>query len=422
MLQHWIWLATRSGLGDRGKVALLERFHDPEQIYFAREQELSSLNFLSAEAVTSLEDKNLTQAGKILDDCAELKIHVMTFHDGIYPGRLRNIPDPPVVLYYKGRLPDLDGTPTIGVVGTRKASAYGLTVAKRMGYQIAACGGIVVSGMAQGIDAMAMQGALTAGMSVVGVLGCGADMIYPPQNKALFADTQMYGCILSEFPPGTPPYGSNFPRRNRIISGLSDGVLVVEAPSKSGALITAQRAADQGRDVFAVPANIDVPTGEGSNALIRDGAIAVSSGWDILSEYDARYPGKIRRNKADTPLRAYPDELGDSREAVDRSTLKVAQTTQKMPVGTRKSEPVQKKGIDNGENEPYIDLTKIDSSLSDHERIIVAELKDGQKLVDDVIAESGLSAPLVLSALTVLEVKGIVRRLPGRFIVLAGGK
>lgn len=419
MLQHWIWLATRTGLGDRGKAALLEHFHDPEQLYFAGEGDLSAFDFLTPEAVGSLADKSLTEVQKILDDCAKAKIHVMTFHDGGYPQRLKNIPDPPVVLYYKGNLPDLDGTPTIGVVGTREASAYGLTVAKRMGYQIAACGGIVVSGMAKGIDAMAMQGALTAGMGVVGVLGCGADMVYPLSNRALFRDTEQYGCILSEFPPGTPPYKQNFPRRNRIISGLSDGVLVVEAPARSGALITARRAADQGRDVFAVPANIDVPTGEGSNALIRDGAIPVGSGWDILSEYEGRYPGKIRRSKGGAQLKSYPDEI---RDAGEKTTLKVAQTAPKIPRGTEKTKPEQKKGIDNGGNEPYIDLTKIISSLSEHERIIVAQLENGQRLVDDVIADSGLSAPLVLSSLTLLEVKGIVRRLPGRYIALAGSK
>ena len=180
------------------------------------------------------------------------------------------------------------------MVGTRHASPYGMTTAKKMGYQITKCGGIVVSGMAYGIDGMAMKGALTAGAPVVGILGCGAEMVYPPSNRPLFSDVENYGCIMSEFPPGTPPVKWNFPKRNRIISGMSCGVLVVEAPEKSGALITARCAADQGRDVFVVPGNIDVPTFVGSNRLLRDGAIAVSSGWDILSEYQMQFPDKIR--------------------------------------------------------------------------------------------------------------------------------
>lgn len=417
MLQHWIWLATRTGLGDRGKVALLEHFHDPEQIYFARKADFAGLDFLTPQALEALEDKDLTGAKEILEACGSLQIHVMTFRDGIYPAKLKNISDPPVVLYYRGTLPDLDGTPTVGVVGTRRASAYGLQTAKKMGYQISKCGGIVVSGMAKGIDSLAMEGALSAGMPVVGVLGCGADVVYPLENRALFADTVRYGCVLSEFPPKTPPYRQNFPRRNRIISGLSDGVLVVEAPERSGALITARQGLDQGRDVFVVPANIDVDTGVGSNALMRDGAMPVSCGWDVVGEYAARYPGKVRQDRTGGNLRLYPDEMGEGKTA-----LKLAQKPKKVGAKRAKNQSDQKKVIDNGENEPYIDLTKIHSSLSGHERIIVDQLASGQKLVDDVIADSGLSAPLVLSSLTLLEVRGIVRRLPGRFIALAGEK
>ncbi len=237
MLIHWIWLATRPDLPDRVKAALLERFYDAEDLYFA---DSAAFEDLSPEARASLGDKDLKEAQKILDACMKRGIGILSFRDAGYPARLKNIADPPVVLYYKGRLPDFDGLPLIGVVGTRRASAYGLTVAKRMGYQIAACGGVVVSGMAFGIDGVAMAAALTAGMPVVGVLGCGADIVYPPSNRALFADTEKNGCILTEFPPGTPPGKWNFPRRNRIISGLSCGVLVVEAPERSGALITAR--------------------------------------------------------------------------------------------------------------------------------------------------------------------------------------
>lgn len=419
MLIHWIWFATRSGLGDHGKAALLSRFHSAEQIYFAEKSEFDGL---SAEAVKSLMDKDLTGSEKILTRCTNEKIRILTFQDAAYPNRLKNISDPPMVLYYKGQLPALDSEPVIGVVGTRKASPYGLTAAKRMGYQIAACGGIVVSGMAFGIDAMAMKGALTAGKPVVGVLGCGADIVYPVSNRALFADTENYGCILSEFPPGTPPVGYNFPRRNRIISGLSCGVLVVEAPHGSGALITARRAADQGRDVFVTPSNIDVATGEGSNALLRDGAVAVSSGWDVVSEYEALFPGKIRRAGENAPLTAYPDEVKEAAEAAERTTLKVAQKTKKPAPNPPQSKMFTKKVIDKRQNDAYIDLTKTDSSLTPDETAIIGLLAGGERLVDDVIAESGLRPGQVLASLTLLEVKGIVRRLPGRYIVLSGGK
>lgn len=413
MLQHWIWLATRKNVGDGRKMELLERFSDPEQIYFASKRDYEGLG-LTVKEIQNLQDKDLDGARTILDDCAKYGIHVMTIHDGIYPSRLKNIPDPPVVLYYKGRMPDLDDTPTIGVVGTRKASLYGLNAAKKMGYQIAACGGIVVSGLAEGIDAMAMQGALTAGMPVVGILGCGAEQIYPLCNRALFADTEGYGCIVSPFPPGSPPKGFHFPIRNRIISGISDGVLVVEAPDRSGALITAQWAAEQGRDVFVVPGNIDVQTAEGSNALLRDGGISVTSGWDVVSEYANRYPGKITKNTGGARLRPV------SVEEVN-APLRVAQKAKKVTQKPAEKQPETKKVIDKRENEPYIDFTKI-PGLTDQERILVALLQAGPMVVDDLMAESMLSAASVNSSLTMLELKGHIRRLPGKMIKLSGGK
>ena len=336
MLVHWIWFAHRPGLNDRDKMALLQHFRDPEDIYFADDGAFDAIG-LSEDAKTALREKNLTSAEEILEACDREKLHILTCQDAAYRARLKNIADPPVVLYYKGRLPDFDGSPVIGVVGTRKASAYGLTTAKRMGYQIARCGGIVVSGMAYGIDGMAMSGALTAGAPAVGVLGCGADIVYPISNRALFRDTEEYGCILSEFAPGTPPAKWTFPKRNRIISGLSCGVLVVEAPEKSGALITARLAAEQGRDVFAVPGNIDQPSFVGSNRLLRDGAIMVSSGWDVLSEYEALFPDKIRKEDAPAHQTAYPDEVRKAAEA-EKPLLKVAQKL-RLP---RKNENLKK--------------------------------------------------------------------------------
>lgn len=179
MLVHWIWLAHRPGLTDRAKVALLQHFSDPEDIFFADKQAFDHIENVTEEGIQSLRDKNLTSAEEILDACRRENLHILTYRDAAYPVRLKNISDPPIVLYYKGNLPDLDGSPVIGVVGTRKASAYGLQTAKRMGYQLGRCGGIVVSGMAYGIDSMAMAGALTSGMPVVGVLGCGADIRLP---------------------------------------------------------------------------------------------------------------------------------------------------------------------------------------------------------------------------------------------------
>lgn len=408
MLVHWIWLASRPGVSDRAKAALLQHFQDPEDIYFAEKDAFDHVEALTPEGREGLWDKDLAQAQEILDACRRERLQILTYRDAAYPRRLKNIPDPPIVLYCKGRLPELDATAAVAVVGTRKASLYGLTAAKRLGYQIGRCGGIVVSGMAYGIDGMAMSGALTAGAPVVGVLGCGADIVYPLSNRALFRDTEEYGCILSEFPPGTPPAKWTFPKRNRIISGLCNGVLVVEAPEKSGALITARLAADQGRDVFVVPGNIDLPSFVGSNALLRDGAAVVSSGWDILGEYQAQYPDKLHSEDAPAHQRAYPDEAPEQ----PKPAMKLAQPQKKMNL----KKDLGTQPIDKEASGSYSELDK--QKLSPDEQTLVAALKDGERLVDDVIAETGLTTGKLLALMTMLELKGIIKRLPGKRITL----
>ena len=418
MLIHWIWLATRPGMNDRLKMAVLECFGDPEDAFYASPNSYENVEGMTEEAAQALCDKSVNQAQKILEECAEKDIHILTLRDAGYPARLKNISDPPLVLYYKGRLPDFEGQPLIGVVGTRKASPYGITTAKRMGYSIAQCGGVVVSGIASGIDGVAMAGAMSAGGTVIGVLGNGADIVYPLSNRSLFADTLRHGCLLSEFPPGTPPYKWNFPKRNRIISGLCCGVLVVEAPKGSGALITARQAAEQGRDVFVVPGNIGVDTCEGSNALLRDGATLVQSGWDVMCEYESLFPGKVRKYGSQGKQSAYPEELERMNAELEKSPLKVAQKPRLLDkIKTGKAHK-EKKVIDNGEKPPYSDVEKSLPQLTDEEKLVVEQLRQGPKLRDDVIADSGLPAARVGAVLTMLEIKGILGRLPGNKLEL----
>lgn len=417
MLVHWIWLAHRSGVSDRAKARLLECFSDSEDIYYA--DDYSCVPEISETAVQSLMDKSLDSSHKILEACAKEGLSVLTYRDASYPSRLRHIPDPPMVLYYKGMLPNWDGYPSIGIVGTRKPSLYGLTSAKRLGYQIAKCGGIVVSGLAFGIDGVAMQSALSAGGSVVGVLGCGADIVYPKANQALFADMERFGCILSEFAPGTEPFKYNFPKRNRIISGISNGVLVVEAPNGSGSLITARRALDQGREVFVVPGNIDVASFAGNFDLLRDGAIPVRNGWDVLEEYEPLYAGKLKRELDDAHQTAYPEEVERISEENGENKRLVAQN-RRIP---KKKEPTKpkkdKKSIDNGVSAPYSDVDKHEQALSDEEQKIVSAIGAEMRLVDDVIADSALPAHRVLALLTTLQIKGVVQKCSGNRVTLA---
>lgn len=409
MEAYWIWLATRPGVSDRLKNRILEEFPDAEAVFYAEESRLRRIDGMTAEAMSVLLDRDLTEAKQIIAECRAQDIGILTLGSENYPDRLRNIPDPPLVLYYKGKLPEFDRLPVIGVVGTRSCSLYGVNTAKRLGYQIAACGALVVSGMAKGLDTAAMQGALLAGHGTVAVLGCGVDVIYPPSNRKLYEDTVAFGCVISEYIPGTPPLRFNFPRRNRIISGLSCGVLVVEAPEKSGALITARLAAEQGRDVFVVPGNIDVASCVGSNRLLRDGAIAVSSGWDVAGEYSSSFPDQIQKNES-----ALSADLPYSEPETE---LRVAEPRRRPEKSEKQKLKSDKKVIDNAASSPYSDENI--KKLPPEQQAIVSALRSGARPIDDVIAESGLPSAKALSVLTLLELQGLVEKDSGKSIRLA---
>lgn len=387
MLKYWLWLATRKGLGARGAYLVARYFPTPEVAYFADPKEYKNIGGLRNPA--PLLDKDLSRPEEILRTCYDKGIYIITLQDAAYPNRLRATEDAPVVLYCRGVVPDLNG-PAIGVVGTRRASLYGLNQARRMGYGLSHCGCILVSGGAKGIDAEAMRGALLGGSPVVAVMGCGVDVPYPRENKSLLQDVAEHGCILSEYPPGTPPLSEHFPVRNRIISGLSLGVLVVECPERSGAQITARRALDQGRDVFALPANVGQATGEGNLHLLRDGAILVRDAWDILQEYVGLYPDTLK-------LRQQKD--------FDEETA-CAQAPQEEPAPAKKL-------IDKAEDRSYIDAKNNWDALDPEQRQLM-ELLSGGAVPVDTLAEAMQRPPgIVLAQLTLLEVKGLIRRAPG---------
>lgn len=418
MLVHWIWLAHRKGLTDFMKAELLRHFSDPEDIYFADSEAFAHIEGFTREMAQALSDKDLSASEQILADVMKYKLHILTYRDVAYPRRLRAIADPPLVLYYKGTLPDFDNSPVIGIVGTRKCTPYGLSAAKKLGYEIARCGGLVVSGLAEGIDAMAMKSALSAGGTVVGILGCGAEQVYPRVNRWLFADTERYGCILSEFPPGTAPLKWNFPRRNRIISGLSCGVLIVEAPEGSGSLHTANHALTQGRDVFVVPGNLDLPTYVGNHKLLKDGGTLVSCGWDVMGEYELLFPGKVHKDTKPSRQRIYPDEMLSLSPESGKKDGKVAQKAAIPEAKPPKKEKSNKKDVDNGTSPNYSDVNKDLSALKPEERAIVDALRGGEQLVDQVIGEVNLPAGRVSSLLTMLVIKGYVKKLPGNRVCL----
>ncbi|UOO38467.1 DNA-processing protein DprA [Oscillospiraceae bacterium CM] len=399
-LKYWVWLSSRPGMGPLTALRVLNWFASPEQVFFAPEQAYRDVGGLTPRDIEALSDKNLSSAAKTLEACAENGYRIITLGDGDYPARLLNIADPPLVLYVRGRLPVMDEEAAIAVVGTRKCTPYGVKEAERLGYELTRCGCLVVTGLARGIDTTVALGALRAGGRVVGVLGSGLDIVYPPENRQLFEDVAAVGAILSEYPPQTPAAGEHFPRRNRIMSGLCVAVAVVEAPKKSGALITANFALEQGRDVYALPGNVDAPACAGSNQLLREGAVLVTSGREIAEEYMALFPEKICLDREKVPL---------DKKRADNLARGAADTNRRISA---------KKEIDNAKTVEYIDLVKLKERLNDAEYAVVTAIGSETRHIDEIIAACALRAGDVLSLLTLLELDGVVEQSSGKYFKL----
>ena len=389
-LKYWVWLATLPGLGHRTRLQLLEHFDSPEDIYYADEGELLLTPDITKAQAALLADKSLERTEQVLADCARDGQFILTMGDSLYPNRLRTIFDPPILLYGKGALPMFDDEVAVTVVGTRSCTPYGVRAASQLGYELSKQGALLVSGMAKGIDGEALKGALRAGGFTVAVLGGGADVIYPAENRRLYQDIAATGVILSEYPPGTVPKADHFPVRNRLLSALSLATVVVEAPEKSGALITATTALEQGREVFAVPGPFDAPMSRGTNALIREGAGLVCEAWDVLSFYESRYPHKLRPLRAKLPPLPKGSTPPESQAAPAEPAAPAAPSAPALPV---------------------LDISHDPAGLTDDQIAVLSVLQtDVPTLTDDAALLTDLPVRRVLSALTVLEIDGYVSR------------
>ncbi|MDR0818713.1 MAG: DNA-processing protein DprA [Oscillospiraceae bacterium] len=388
---YWVWLSRLSGIKPNALMRYIERFASAKRIYDSDETELRQVVNSTLAEITALTRKDLSEAQTISEKCQKLGVRIIPLSDEKYPERLMNIYDPPIVLYVKGNIPDIDKECTIGIVGTRKASQYGLTTAERLGYEVAECGGLIISGLAEGIDSAAARGALKASGRAVGVLGTGIDIVFPSQNERLFGDVESGGCLISEYPPGERATRYTFPARNRIISGLSLGVCVVEAPERSGSLITASRALEQGRDVFAVPGSIDLQSFKGSNSLLRDGAELVTCGWDIVSRHEWRFPGKIHEKKTLRKILSPERSRSASDNAPVTASDNVRVAASDAPA-TAMPAPVKKRPEGLSENE----LKVLDAII-------------GQSTADMITSKTDLRPEHVMVALTLLELKGLVK-------------
>ena len=383
MLKYWLWLTNLRGLSNQTRLALLRHFGTPEDVYYADEDEILLTEGITRQQAALLADHDLSVANRILAECQQLNISILTLQDAAYPSRLKNIYDPPCLLYYKGRMPAFDEEAAIAVVGTRDCSPYGVACAEKLSYGLASGGALIVTGLAAGVDSAAARGALRAGGIVAGVVGNGLDVAYPYENRYLYEDVAAVGVLISEYPPGTRPVASHFPVRNRILSGLSLAALVVEAKERSGALITANTALEQGKDVFAVPGPIDADNSVGCNRLIRDGAGLVSEAWDILQEYEARFPDKLRQKES----REEPEVLGYQARQKEEPRV--------VPPSLNPTDPAL--------------------GLTDDQICLLRLLPEEEPIqVDDLIELSGIPTRRVLSALTMLEIENYVTQHSGK--------
>lgn len=434
---YWIWMTEILGAGGRYVSRLAESFGSAFDVYNATEEEIVRSGCVNDDVAHKLSDKSLRRAHQIIDYCSLNNIGILSYSSEYYPISLRMLQNPPGVLYYKGTLINFDEKLCIGMVGTRKMSEYGKKSAYKIAYELASAGAVVVSGMALGIDAVASCGALVAEGKTVAVLGCGIDVAYPSQHAKLKKIIEERGLVITEFAPGTRPYGSNFPIRNRIISGLSQGTLIVEADEASGAMITAKCALMQGRGVFAVPGNIDESNSVGTNMLIKDGAVPVVSADDILSNYEMLY-GKFLNYSAlafarsvynyDLSDEAF-DKMGISTRVQGKNISPKSVSSQLRP--TRKPQMCEDEilATTNKNNEkakpPIVNTPR---RVSDGSDAVLAELDESIKKVFndfpidraitiDALLALGHSANEIMSAVTILEIRGLISSLPGNLYV-----
>ncbi|MCL2362205.1 MAG: DNA-processing protein DprA [Defluviitaleaceae bacterium] len=366
---YMLWLSTLvPQLGSRKLNLLLSRFDTAREIFTAHPTHVKTLGNLTDNALNNLtKNRNLDFIEILLKEMESKEMAFLSRNHDRFPTLLGSIPDPPVGIFYIGELP-ADATNKIAIIGSRKCSDYGLQAARLLAMPLAENGIVIVSGLARGVDSMAHKGAVDVGGKTIAVLGCGADICYPAENRQLRDKIVENGCVLSEYPPGTKPIAAFFPARNRIISGLCRGIIVAEASKKSGTLITVDQAAEQGRDVLAVPGNINSPLSAGTNHLIREGAIPVTDYTDVL--FTLGLSAKVDTSEP------------DNQYAHGGITLN----------------KIQEEAI---------------NSLAPEEKLLYDSLTFDPVSFDSMVMSTNLPSMNLHFLLTTLELKGLIKKLPG---------
>lgn len=406
-LVYAIWLSLSCSPGGSTFPKLLSAFSSPEEIYNAELSDISKLIGYRNSDRSALDNKSLDRATEIYEFCKKRKVGVVTYFDDDYPELLRGIASPPVLLYYRGRLPNFNSDFTVACVGTRTISEYGRKSAFRISHDLAAAGATVVSGMATGIDGISAAGAISAGGITVAVLGSGIDVCYPPQHLTLAREIVKHGCIMTEYAPGTGPNGYNFPKRNRIISGLSRATIVFEGDEESGARYTARYAKEQKRVVYALPGNVGAKNSELTNMLLKQGAKPCTSAEDVINDFSAEFLHKL--NPFNLTERLPVDMMGVLRELAvvalcpnddvftpPRQARRSASKTEKQPIEPEVKEMVL----------PPESFDK--SALEIYKKIPTESEINIESLVDE---KYNLRA--VMKLLLKLEMGGFIVMLPG---------
>lgn len=387
---YWVWAQDALGISSSVKSdEIVSYFGDAERLYFAGEYEWKISGIFTNGQINRLKSTTLDKANGIVAECEKYKIKIVTPGDGDYPSMLFKLPNLPLVLYVRGDLDCLKNKITVAIVGARKASDIGVRIARSLSASLSRSGAVVVSGAANGIDSAAHTGALNVGAKTVAVLGCGFGADYLPENEPLRREIAHHGALVTEYPPRTPAFGRNFPFRNRIISGLSYGTVVIEANERSGSLRTVDHAIEQGRDIFAVPGDITSSMNMGTNKLLRDGAKPVFNAMDVLEEYAARYPDMLDIDKIEKIL------------TVNREDSKL--------LSKKETEP------QNGKSEKAVFVkTAAPKGISENARLIFDAFTEETMQAEELILGTKLGTTDFLSAMTELEILGYIEPLAGK--------
>ena len=398
----WLWLSLHFGAGSSMYHKLYNHFGSVQAIYDCEDADVDCIDWLASHHKRKILDKSLDHAHEIMDWCDFYGVEIVTPSDENYPYPLRAIEKFPAVLYCRGKLPDFKKELCISVVGTRNLTMEGQRNAYNLGYGLAKGGAIVVSGMAKGIDSVAQKGALYAGGSSVAVLGCGIDVVYPKENLALMEKLAFVGAVVTEFPPHTPPIGTNFPIRNRIISALSVATVVVEADINSGSLITARLAKEQGKDVFAFPGPVNSFASKGTNRLIGDGAKIATEAIDVLEQYMDSFP------QVNLPASKLKPDLSQAKRVAARTFSESSfyanlKTTVDITKDDECKAPIK---------EPY-DI----SSLDEKELLVYNTMEFGKPCSIEDFSKVDIEVSELASTITMLEIKGAIESAPGGFYI-----